>query len=346
MAERTWGERVGRRSFLRAGAVLASGVVATGTVGADQHAPDPSEPPKTGQHDVHWGESNDDGGVWTYATTDESGELSSLGVHIDSAALDAFGESPVDTHLHFPEETEAGDELDTHQFTFLGLDYTPEGHPPPEVYTVPHLDVHFYMVDEEEVHDISGGPLADAPFPFIGLADYEIPDAQFPEGYQFDVQRFIVERMGEHLLDPSSPEFHDEEFTHTHVYGAHDPSIDFEHPDRFETVELQGECVDLPVYEGDGEGQIHFYEPMVTTDFLRNELDDEVVVDVATPDEFVEEDDYPTAYVLKPDGDGGAYVAVDDFEAFPGASGSASLSGTWLRSDNYRTPTGLRGLRF
>jgi hypothetical protein len=76
----------------------------------------------------------------------------------------------------------------------------------------------------------------------------------------------------------------------------------------------------VPVYEGDGVGRLHFVEPMITTDFISNDLDEETAVYIATPEAFPVADDYPTEYVMKPDGDGGVYVSIDDFEAFPGSS--------------------------
>lgn len=308
-----WTRRIDRRTVLKSGAMVAGAVPFRRTWMTSRH------PDSQTRHD---GESLAVGAgeVTTYATTNPSGRLSSLGVHVDGEAMAAFGDEEVRGHLHFPTETTEDSEIDLHQFTFMGFHYNPAGHPPPGIYTVPHFDFHFYMLPDEEVERISGGPLGDAPLPFLGLADYEVPDEQFPPGYVHEQHRFIVEEMGEHLLDGTAPEFQGEPFTHTYVYGAHDPAICLGRPDRFETVELQGEEVDLPVYVGDGEGQVHFVEPMITTDFVRDELTEEVTVEVATPDVFAVADDYPTEYVMRPDGDGGVFVSVDGFEAFPGPS--------------------------
>jgi hypothetical protein len=334
-------DRIKRRAILKTGAILAGGAVVTGSAGAapEQGSRDTSirgeetpagaistaqadpKPPSHG--DPIWGEETTVGAgrIRTYATTNPAGKLSSLGVHVDCDAMAAFGDEAVDAHLHFPDETEDGEGVDTNQFTFAGLHYNPAGHPPPGVYDVPHVDFHFYMQAEEAVEAISGGPLAETPMPFLGLTDYEIPDEQFPPGYTFEKHRFIVEEMGEHLLDGTAPELQGEEFTHTYLYGAYDPSVDLTSPDGSKEIELGGDSVEMPVYAGDGEGRVTFVEPMVTTDFLRNDLSEAVAVEVATPDAFFEADEYPTAYVMKPDGDGGAYVSVDGFEAFPGPSG-------------------------
>lgn len=311
-----------RRTVLKTigSGVVGGTVVGMGTAAGRGHGGDPKPP----NHDIHWGESADvevDGGVVgevrAYATTNPAGKLSSLGVHMDGGAFGAFDEGgghrdeEFAAHLHFPE-------IDTHQFTFNGFHYNPAGHPPPGVYTVPHFDFHFHFIEEAVVEGITGGPLPEF-LPFIGLADYEVPDEQFPPGYMFESHRLIVKEMGEHLLDGTAPEFNGGTFTHTNVYGVYDPAIDPENPDHFETIELGGQEMDVPVYIGDGVGRLHFVEPMITTDFISGDLDEETAVEIATPEAFPVADDYPTEYVMKPDGDGGVYVSMDNFEEFPGS---------------------------
>ncbi len=292
---------IDRRTVLKTGAVLASGVLATGTVGASVKQED---------HEVHEGESVDvgDGTVTAYATTNSAEELSSLGVHVDDDALasvDVDESKPHDSvaaHLSFP------DAVDTLQFTFVGFHFNPVGHPPPDIYTVPHFDFHFYMMAEDAVEGIP-----------LGVAAYDVPDKQHPSGFVFEDSRLIEPEMGEHLLDGTAPEFNDGEFTHTYVYGAYDSSIDPENPSGVEELELGGETREVPVFEGDGEGRIHFVEPMVTTEFFAS-LDEEMSVDVTTPETFFTEGRYPTEYVLKPDRSDGVHISIDGFEEFPGPS--------------------------
>lgn len=290
---------VDRRMFLKTGTALATGALATGTASAGVTR-------ESGE--IHEGESAElgDGTVTAYATTNSGGEFAALGVRVDGDALasvDADESEPheeVAAHLSFP------DEVDTRQFTFVGFHFNPVGHPPPDVYTVPHFDFHFYMVEEEVVEGIAPG-----------IAAYDLPDEQYPPNYEFEDPRLIVPEMGEHLLDGTSREFSGGEFTHTYVYGAYDPSIDAENPTGVEEVEMEGQTREVPVFEGDGEGRLHFVEPMVTTEFF-GALDEKVERDVTTPAAFFTEDRYPTEYVLKPDGNGGVHVLVDDFEKFPG----------------------------
>lgn len=321
-----------RRSVLKAtGTGTAAILIGVGGVALSGTA---SVEPKPQSHDVHMGAPEDVvvddetvGSVAAYATTNPAGKLSSLGVHLDEGAFTAFGaggshhEADFGSHLYYPEETAAGDELDTHQFTFVGFHYNPRGHPPVGTYSVPHFDFHFYFIEEDVVLGIGGIP-DHGESGILGVADYDVPAEQFPSDYVHEEIRFIIRAMGEHLFDGTAPEFGGEAFTHTNVYGVYDPSIDPDEPDRCEQFPLgpDGQDVPMPVYGTGGEGRLHFVEPMITTDYLQNDLDGETVVDISTPAAFPVADDYPTEYVMNPDGEGGVYVSIDGFEAFPGST--------------------------
>lgn len=282
-------------------ATVAGGVLVTGTSSAR------TEP--AADVLLHNGESAKigDGTVKTAATTNSSGELVSLDVHVDDDALASVDEDQKEPHESVAAHLSLPSEVDTHQFTFVGLHYNPMGHGPPGIYTVPHFDFHFYMVQEAVVESI----------PF-GVAAYDVPDEQFPEGYQLEDPRLIVPEMGEHLLDGTAPEFGDGEFTHTYVYGTYDTAIDPANPKRVEEMKIEGETQEVPVFEGDGESRLHFVEPMVTNDVLAT-LDTETSVDVQTPEVFPVEDRYPTEYVLKPS-ESGVFVSLEGFQTFPGPS--------------------------
>lgn len=174
-------------------------------------------------------------------------------------------------------------------------------------------------MDAQTVEAIRGGPLP-KDVPFVGLADYDLPEEQLPPGYHHEQHRLIVQEMGEHLLDETGPEFHGRDFTHTNIYGLYDDAIDPESPDGSEVIELGGEEMEMPVYSGDGQARLHFVEPMITTDYITNDLTEEVTVGIATPAVFPKADKYPTTYVMRPDGDGGVFVSMDNFLSFPGVN--------------------------
>jgi len=294
-----------RRAVLKTGAIAGvtavGGRLLTGTASGDA---DP-----TADLVVHDGESAEvgDGTVKTATTTTSSGELVSLDVHVDDDVLASVDDDEEEPHEEAAVHLSLPSDVDTHQFTFVGLHYNPVGHAPPGVHTVPHFDFHFYMVAESLVESIP-----------LGLAAYDVSDEQLPTGYQHEAQRLIVPEMGEHLLDGTAPEFGDGEFTHTNVYGIYDPAIDPENPTRVEEIEMEGETRELPVFEGDGEGRIHFVEPMITNGALA-ELEAKMSVDVETPEAFPVADRYPTEYVLKPT-DSGVSVSIAGFQPFPAPS--------------------------
>lgn len=281
-------ERIDRRSFLKTGALVASSGLVTGTA---------SVTPTSGTAEFRTGESIEvgDGAVTAYATTTGDDAVASLGVHIDGAAMDAFGDDEMGAPLNFPEKTAAGNAINHHQFSFVQFEYLPEGHFPKGVYDVPHFDFEFHMLDEATVEEIEQRP-----------AQYSIPKTQMPKGHirapladtdgDGEPDTPLVEaKRGEPIADPASSEYQeDSEFTHTHLYGGYDP-------------------------DGDGTGRIILFETMITTAFAA-QLDTVVDVELKTPAEYFTADEYPTSYVVQPVEEGGLYVSLTDFETFPGSS--------------------------
>jgi hypothetical protein len=97
------------------------------------------------------------------------------------------------------------------------IDWWPEGHPPPNVYTVPHLDAHFYFVSQEKRESVQPGPAQ------------VYPDERFvPDGYVADSVN--VPGDGMHYLNLQAPEFNGEPFTHTFIYGFYRGTSTFIEP--------------------------------------------------------------------------------------------------------------------
>lgn len=290
-------ERVDRRTVLKtAGAVLAGSAVLSGRGGAQ-----PSFPPNNKNTTTTFGESLDFDGdsrpdLWTYATTHENGTPLQLGIWISGTAFDAITSSPGDDHYYLDFPAVRG-----LNYTFAGINWNPHGHPPGHAWGVPHFDFHYYFVERSAVTGITDS----GSLPFIGVADYDVPDQQFPRNYVYEDPRFIVRAMGEHLYNEKSPEFRPNgEFTHTYIYGVYDPTIDLDTPSG--TVALPvgpgGAPIDLPVYTGTGQGELTFTEPMITQKFLESEKfqkKSEVRATVETPDVFPEAGYYPTSYVMR-----------------------------------------------
>lgn len=166
-------------------------------------------------------------------------------------------------------------------FKWVLLNWNPEGHPPPGVYDLPHFDIHFYIMDYLKRNHIRMGPCA------VEMMDCDdLKKALTPVQPQFMPKEYIsigeavaVPRMGNHLLNPRSPELlkppENKKFTHTFFYGAYD-------------------------------GHIIFFEPMITLAFFQSKPD--VCILTKQPSEFETSGYYPTKYCMRYEGSSGIYT--------------------------------------
>lgn len=197
-------------------------------------------------------------------------------------------------------------------FRKVVLNWNPQGHVPPGVYTVPHTDFHFYFITDEErlaigrARDASdmclmANPLGPEPpmLPFpqncdqIGFTAAPLPADQMPAGYQNI--KATEPAMGNHLLDPASHEFHGQAFDHTHIYMAN-------------------------------AGKLAGMEPMITLDYLRS-LQAPVRVPVSMPAAFPMAGMYPTEYVMEYDRDDGVFrVVYENWKTFPASNGVIAVA--------------------
>ena len=106
-----------------------------------------------------------------------------------------------------------------------------------------------------------------------------VPAPYLPSGY-IDVGA-VVPRMGNHLLDSQSPELKDSlPFTSTFIYGAY-------------------------------EGELIFWEPMITTDVLKNTPD--ACFAISQPQGFQQAGYYPTQYCVRQNQKGERTVSLERF---------------------------------
>lgn len=166
-------------------------------------------------------------------------------------------------------------------FQFLEINWNPMGHPP-EPWLLPHLDFHFYLVPEAEVEAIPLGPAAF----LIGTEEFKVASKPVPPAYvgkNFIDVGAAVGNMGNHLIDPTSPELAPEnpaKFTHTWIYGCYD-------------------------------GKITFYEPMITREYLL----EKVVLEkpIPLPEKYAVAGWYPTVYCVRHTLDGFTTVTLEKF---------------------------------
>lgn len=103
-------------------------------------------------------------------------------------------------------------------FDHIDFGWNPEGHEPPGVYDLPHFDIHFYMISEEEKMLITNSDLADIlPPPTYIPANY-VPTPGF------------VPMMGKHWLNLLSNEAAGLEFDQTFIYGSYNGEFIFYEP--------------------------------------------------------------------------------------------------------------------
>lgn len=155
-----------------------------------------------------------DGTARAWVMVDHAGKPTSTGINFSEQALSGLPDKMEEYVLELP--TEAKLTLYKH-FTF---GWNPEGHEPPGTYDLPHFDIHFYMISNEERMKITGlAPPAMDPAPaskYIAANYVQTPGR--------------VPMMGAHWVDVLSPEFNGSKFTKTFIYGTLNKEVIFHEP--------------------------------------------------------------------------------------------------------------------
>lgn len=153
-------------------------------------------------------------------------------------------------------------------FKWVQLNWNPFGHIPPGVYDLPHFDIHFHMRDQSRQLEVAMGLCPGALEPVscesLERGRVPLPTQVAPPGY-VDVGA-VVAAMGNHLINPGTPEFGGKPFTHTFIYG---------------------------VYDGD----LTFFEPMITRAFFLTRPD--LCSNIPQPKAFGTDAWYPTKYCVR-----------------------------------------------
>jgi len=197
----------------------------------------------------------------SFITFNSQGQPTAIGVSLSAGALSGLPTEPragapgFEYGLPLPEEAAGAG------YTHVTLDWNPQGHPPPGVYTVPHFDFHFYLITPEERARITatGQDLEKTrrkPAPEFVPAGYILPPGT------------EVPRMGAHMINPAADEFQKKPLTKTFIYGSYD-------------------------------GRLIFLEPMVTKAFLESKPN--VTESIGLPQAYPGPGYYPTRYSVKYD---------------------------------------------
>ena len=168
-------------------------------------------------------------------------------------------------------------------FRWIQVNWNPAGHQHTP-YARPHFDFHFHTGDRDRVEAIRPGRCGE----LVDCGDFKIATRPVPSQYvasgYIDVGA-VVPRMGNHLLDSRSPELKDSlPFSSTFIYGAWD-------------------------------GELIFWEPMITLDLLRNTK--ESCLEIRQPHGFQRAGYYPTQYCVRQDRKGQRTVSLERFRYAP-----------------------------
>jgi hypothetical protein len=188
------------------------------------------------------------GAATAYAELNGQGEPTAIGVVFSAGALDGLPMDGSDYHHCFDRNQDgtldrATECLHSYEyvlplpdaaarrpevpFKWVLLNWNPAGHVPHGVYDVPHFDVHFYMEPIANVFALQSGPCG----PELMRCDqFAIGKEPVPPDYvhpDFRDVDAVVPAMGNHLIDLTGPEFHDQPFTRSWIYGAYGGRITF-----------------------------------------------------------------------------------------------------------------------
>jgi hypothetical protein len=241
--------------------IVGATLVAVAAAGCGQDAT------RAGGEDIVYGEATPigEGTARTYVIR-EDGVPAELGIALDESALrglpdheSAGGITMPDGLKTFPEVLALPANHGT-PFDHAMLDWNPGGHEPHGIYTVPHFDFHFYTISVGEREAIDPRDAR-----FAEMAAHLPPPEYVPAGYIVPDPN-AVPQMGLHWLDPTSPELQGQEFDKTFIYGSWD-------------------------------GQLVFFEPMVTKSYIESRPDFEAPI--ATPRSYRTPGYYPTRYSVR-----------------------------------------------
>ena len=147
-------------------------------------------------------------------------------------------------------------------FNHIAVDWNPHGHEPNNMYGPPHFDFHFYKISLQE-------RLAIAPYSGASVALFEnFPPKGFMPPEYFPTPGGVPQ-MGKHWADRTSPEFNQQLFTKTFIYGSYN-------------------------------GQVIFMEPMITLELIKSR--DYSQTNIKLPEFFAPTNTYyPTVYRIEAD---------------------------------------------
>ena len=155
------------------------------------------------------------GVVRAWVTVNKNGEPNALGINLSEKALQNLPSETKQYVLMLPKNK--GQNFYTHVL----FDWNPQGHEGPNgVYEVPHFDVHFYTISNEDRLAI----------PFLAPPNFDTPPASQYRPVLYAQGPGLVPEMGAHWLNVTSPELNGSPFTYTLIWGSYNGEFIFWEP--------------------------------------------------------------------------------------------------------------------
>jgi hypothetical protein len=194
-------ERITWRLYLR------NAVITTAAAGVLLSCSDSTSPDKSG---MFFGPlvTVADGTARSYVILDAAGLPTDVGVALTEAALTGLPGTSTEFLIELPPEAAAT------VYDHATLNWQHMGHGPPGIYSVPHFDLHVYMITQSERAAMVLGT------PELSARMVRPPAAEFvPAGYAAGP---ILPQMGMHWTDSAAPERNGQPFIYTFFYGSYD----------------------------------------------------------------------------------------------------------------------------
>lgn len=188
------------------------------------------------------------GTVTPYGEFAADGSPSAIGIVYSAGALEGLPAAASDGHHCFDRNSNGSIEPDseclaTHEtvmplpdavtthadipYKWVLFNWNPVGHIPPGIYDVPHFDIHFYIDTIANVFALDVGPCGPE---FVRCDQFERATKPLPANYMppdyINVDA-VAPAMGNHLIDPTGPEFNGEQWKRNWIYGVYDGDITF-----------------------------------------------------------------------------------------------------------------------
>jgi hypothetical protein len=174
------------------------------------------------------------GPINTFVTTDDvTGNLTSVGFTFNQAVLDLAN---LPTSSKTEKEVPLPTQAKSTAFDFTKVEWRPQGHIPPGIYTEPHLDFHFYTIPESVADQFDPATVGQSAF--IAEGQQPPPPGFYPANYASFPQinpafnNLIVAGEGNHWADRNAPELQGSPhgFNETFLYGYINGVMSFEEP--------------------------------------------------------------------------------------------------------------------